>query len=86
MAKRFEVVINQEHCKNCGVCIEFCRKGVIGVSQTRNSVGFHPVEVQKPEECIGCLRCALMCPDACIEVYGLGAVDSRQSVEEGVKP
>jgi NAD-dependent dihydropyrimidine dehydrogenase PreA subunit len=22
-----------------------------------------------PEECIGCQSCALVCPDACIEVY-----------------
>lgn len=85
MPKRFEVVINQEHCKSCGVCIAFCPRQVLGVSETRNSAGFQPVEVRKPDECTGCTQCAIMCPDACIEVYRVTVTDDPVAAEESVK-
>ena len=86
MPKRIEVVINQEHCKSCGICIHFCPKQVLGLSEARNSAGFQPVEVQQPAECTGCMQCAMMCPDACIEVYRLVDQESGMRAEEGVKP
>ncbi len=79
MKKRFEVLINGEHCKACGVCLEFCPQDVLGVSEQRNKAGFYPVEVKKPEECTGCGHCALMCPDACIEIYRVPMEESVQS-------
>ena len=78
MKKRSEVIINGEHCKACGLCLEFCPQDVLGVSEERNAAGFYPVEVKQAEECTGCLNCALMCPDACIEIY-------RVVIEESVK-
>ena len=85
MKKRFRVIINQEHCKACGLCIEFCPKDVLGISEQRNSAGFHPVEVKDQDSCTGCTQCALMCPDACIEIYRLSVEDDREPVEESVE-
>jgi len=85
MKKRFRVIINQEHCKACGLCIEFCPKDVLGASEQRNRAGFHPVEVKDQDSCTGCTQCALMCPDACIEIYRLSVADDREPVEEGVE-
>ncbi len=79
MKKRFEVVINRDHCKACGLCIEFCPQDVLGTSEQRNEAGFYPVEVKRPEECIGCMNCALMCPDACIEIYTVVVEESVKS-------
>ena len=33
-----------------------------------NQKGYSPVKLTKPEECIGCASCALMCPDCVITV------------------
>jgi len=33
-----------------------------------NKKGFHPAEVVKQDECIGCAFCATICPDTVIEV------------------
>ncbi len=85
MKKRFRVIINQDHCKACGLCIEFCPNDVLGVSARRNRAGFYPVEVKDQDACAGCAQCALMCPDACIEIYRLPAPDDDQAVEEGVQ-
>ena len=34
-----------------------------------NDRGYHFAYMANPEKCIGCGSCALVCPDACIEVY-----------------
>ena len=65
------ILIDGERCKGCELCLEFCPKGLIKISEEFNSKGFRPV---KPvdgheEKCSGCLACAMMCPDVAIEVY-----------------
>lgn len=63
------VVIDQERCKGCGFCLEFCPQGALHFSNQLNTKGVHPAELKHPEKCTGCKRCALMCPEVCIEVY-----------------
>jgi len=41
---------------------------VLSLSKKLNKFGIHYVEAIRPEECIGCCRCAEICPDAAIEV------------------
>ena len=38
------------------------------MSEEMNSRGQHFPDVMKPDSCTGCGRCALMCPDAAIEI------------------
>jgi 2-oxoglutarate ferredoxin oxidoreductase subunit delta len=49
-------------CKGCGLCVEFCPKGVL--EQTEGG----RVLVARPEECSGCHWCELHCPDFAIFV------------------
>jgi len=63
------VTINAEGCKACMLCIEFCPKASLALSDDLNSRGYHPAQQRSPELCNGCRICALMCPDVCIEVY-----------------
>ncbi len=63
------VTINEEGCKACLLCIEFCPRHVLAVSEQMNSRGLHPAVVADAARCTGCRICALMCPDVCIEVY-----------------
>jgi len=66
------VVVEKDSCKGCGLCVAFCSKDVLRLATDLNQLGYHPVEMHTDdgaEECTGCARCALMCPDAAITVY-----------------
>ena len=60
--KQFEVIISDERCKRCGICIAFCPTKVF----TPDAEGF-PL-VTSEEKCIGCRLCELRCPDIAIKV------------------
>ena len=66
----FKVIINQQRCKSCGLCIEFCPKSNIETNPELNEAGYHAARIIRQEDCTGCGSCALMCPEACIEIYG----------------
>ncbi|MCS7192920.1 MAG: 4Fe-4S binding protein [Armatimonadetes bacterium] len=63
---RGQVIIHEERCKGCGFCIEFCPKGVLVASPKFNSKGYHPPSAAKPEECVCCNLCFLVCPEFAI--------------------
>jgi 2-oxoglutarate ferredoxin oxidoreductase subunit delta len=67
-----KIEIDTEKCKGCHLCVEFCPKQCIAVSQTINDKGYfpaEPVKVDGEEVCTGCTLCAVVCPDIAIEVY-----------------
>jgi 2-oxoglutarate ferredoxin oxidoreductase subunit delta len=64
-----KIVILEERCKGCGLCVHFCIKKLICLSDGLNSKGHHPGEFKDTGECTGCAVCAMMCPDVAIEVY-----------------
>jgi 2-oxoglutarate ferredoxin oxidoreductase subunit delta len=61
--------IDQERCKGCLLCIEFCPKQAINLSDKLNLKGYFVVSFEATKECTGCATCAVMCPDVAIEVY-----------------
>lgn len=63
------IVIDRERCKGCELCVSFCPRHLIRLSEEFNSKGQHPAEFEESEECPGCAVCAMMCPDIAIEVY-----------------
>lgn len=63
------VVVNQERCKGCELCVEACPTSVLGMSKDVNTRGYNFAMMVKEEECVGCAACGLVCPDACISVY-----------------
>jgi 2-oxoglutarate ferredoxin oxidoreductase subunit delta len=64
------IVIDKELCKECHLCIQACKKGLITPSREYNSRGYRPVQCKEEgEECTGCALCAITCPDIAIEVY-----------------
>jgi 2-oxoglutarate ferredoxin oxidoreductase subunit delta len=64
------IVINQEKCKGCLLCIESCPKKMIEPCNKINSKGCYPVRfLEEKKECTGCALCATRCPDIAIEVY-----------------
>jgi 2-oxoglutarate ferredoxin oxidoreductase subunit delta len=76
-----KIIINQDKCKGCLLCVSFCPKGLLKKSVKLNKRGLNVVEFSSRDnsksgiskdlngECIGCAQCAVICPDCCIEVY-----------------
>ena len=65
------IVIDQEKCKGCYLCIDVCPKNMIIEGEFINQSGYHPAVFREDiNDCIGCAMCAIRCPDIAIkEVY-----------------
>ncbi len=63
------VVVKEERCKGCGLCIEVCPKNLLAIGKNANSSGYYTMIQKNKEECSGCSLCAVMCPDVAIEIY-----------------
>jgi 2-oxoglutarate ferredoxin oxidoreductase subunit delta len=63
------VEITRELCKGCELCVSFCPKGAIAMSDELNASGYVTAIFNKDGECTGCVTCALVCPEVAIEVY-----------------
>lgn len=75
------IVANEDRCKGCGVCVNFCPVKVLRLSDRINIMGYHPVELIEPDApCTGCGTCALMCPDQVITVYRVRRKKEPQEV------
>jgi len=58
--------IDEELCKGCRICSEFCPTGVLGTSAILNRKGYYPPVVEQEHECHGCRLCELLCPEFAI--------------------
>ncbi len=61
--------IDRDLCKGCGLCVKFCPKKALEISDVRNSSGYHPACLARPDDCIACAICAEMCPEVAITIY-----------------
>ncbi len=65
----FKVKITRDRCKGCGLCIKFCRAGLIVIDKELNGRGVQPAAANgDPGRCTGCGNCAAMCPEAAVEI------------------
>jgi len=62
------ILIDGERCKGCSLCIDFCPKTSISLSDELNLKGYFVAAFAPGSACNGCGSCALMCPEAAIEV------------------
>ncbi len=64
------VIINEDRCKGCSLCLPVCPVDILQLAEGRFNVkGHNPVEVTDPEKCTGCAMCATICPDVVFTVY-----------------
>lgn len=66
------IIIRQELCKKCGICISFCPQEVLTLGY-----GGWP-EVKDVDNCTGCALCVMRCPDFALELEGL-VIDGQNS-------
>ncbi len=70
---RGEVVIFQQWCKGCGICVALCPQKVLELNCDGHS------EVVHPELCTACRQCEVHCPDLAITVWRIGENKSKRS-------
>jgi 2-oxoglutarate ferredoxin oxidoreductase subunit delta len=76
------VLIREDQCKGCSLCVTACPQQVILINNERlNARGYHPAQYVDPEgKCTGCALCAVVCPDVCLTVFRYqAAVASSQT-------
>lgn len=56
------IEINQNWCKSCMICVDFCPKGVLSIE---NGGKAHVTNLDK---CTGCRMCEFRCPDYAIKI------------------
>jgi 2-oxoglutarate ferredoxin oxidoreductase subunit delta len=72
---RGTIVVDENRCKGCELCIVVCPKGIITLAKHFTPHGYHPARLVDPilvapgGDCTGCLLCSTICPDAAITVY-----------------
>ena len=62
------ILIDHERCKGCELCVAFYPRKVLVMAEKMNARGDHYAEAQNEGNCIGCQQCAVICPDAAIEI------------------
>lgn len=63
------IVVNQERCKGCRLCVVACPVNVLAMSKQVNAKGYNFAIMENEDACIGCASCGIVCPDGCITVY-----------------
>ena len=87
--KCFKPEVNSALCKECGYCCEVCEQDVFENSEMFNQAGYRYIIAKHAENCNGCMKCFLICPDFAILVEQVQepgsatrAVVARGGVEE----
>lgn len=62
------IVVNEDWCKGCNLCIERCPVDALEESDTLNRRGVRPPRLKEVNECNYCRLCELVCPDFAITV------------------
>ncbi|MCD6118871.1 4Fe-4S binding protein [bacterium] len=87
---RGEVHIIADRCKGCEFCVEYCPKDVLEMSTEFNAKGYHSPIVVKPNECVNCGLCEMICPEFaifCIQLENRRLVDQEiESFEPETTP
>jgi len=64
----YEVLVINDRCKECGLCIELCPTKVLDKSNSFNKFGYRPTYIKDNSGCIGCKICEYACPEFAIFV------------------
>lgn len=65
---KYKHLIDSDRCKGCGLCVSICPKNVLEIASEVNTKGYVPVYQARPQDCIFCSACCIMCPDVAITI------------------
>lgn len=67
-ARKFEVVLNTDFCKECGYCALVCGLNIFTPADFFNEKGIRPMVAPSSDRCVGCFNCYYSCPDFAIDI------------------
>lgn len=74
------LIIDINRCKGCELCIGVCSRHILSMASGLNPSGVHFPQISSDHECSGCRYCAILCPEAAIEIEKLAAIrEPKQS-------
>lgn len=62
------ISIDQERCKGCGYCVEFCPRWVLKMSTELSPKGYLLATVDDETKCLACGYCEVICPEFAIRL------------------
>ncbi len=62
------ILIDEEWCKGCYLCVHNCKKKIFTRSKRRNARGYTLPELAAPKDCTFCKTCELICPELAVTV------------------
>jgi 2-oxoglutarate ferredoxin oxidoreductase subunit delta len=74
---RGRVTVIKERCKGCQLCVTYCPRNVLRMSQTFNSKGYYYPEPEGEADCVNCHFCEVLCPD--FAIFSLEASPKNQA-------
>jgi len=63
-----QVFIDEERCKGCGYCVEFCPTEVLKMSTELSPKGYNLAVVEDESKCLACGFCDVICPEFAIRI------------------
>ena len=57
------IIIDASYCKGCGICVHFCARKVLEMSDEVSILGYCVPRVVDEGKCNKCRQCELYCPD-----------------------
>jgi 2-oxoglutarate ferredoxin oxidoreductase subunit delta len=64
--KNYKIVILEDRCKGCKLCVSFCPSDTLEMSEKTNVKGYFLPMVVDITTCKGCNLCSKYCPDFAI--------------------
>ncbi len=64
-----KIVISEDRCKGCELCVPACPYELIKMSTEVNRSGYHIAQFVNGKRCTTCKFCGMICPDFAIDVY-----------------
>ena len=71
-----KVYVIVERCKGCNLCIEYCPKKILEISEEFNEKGYHYPIVIDEENCVNCKICEDICPE--FSIYSIERKDKKK--------
>ncbi|MGD8369458.1 MAG: 4Fe-4S binding protein [Desulfobacterales bacterium] len=75
--------IDENRCKGCGLCVAVCPKTVLEISEHVSPKGYFPAYQARPEDCIRCAVCCVMCPDVAITITDTETQETEEEKAQG---
>lgn len=80
------IIVNDDWCKGCNICIERCPVDALEESDKLNRRGVRPPQLKQDNNCNYCRLCELLCPDLALAVIPDKAGDKKPLKTRVLRP